>query len=173
VASLHQFNLNYDAVEDRVLLRVNTTAGEEMRIWLTRRVTQLLWMVLMRRLEANPQMVAHVPADSRKSVMALKHKDAVDKSDFSKPYQARPATLPLGETPILITKLTVATPKPGVHALTLFPKDGKSITLTLPDKAIHSFCHLLEKVVEKAKWGFSLKLEDPEQEAPPPGTRLM
>jgi hypothetical protein len=173
VAQLHQFNLSYDAAEDRLLLRVNTTAGDEMRLWLTRRISQLLWLVLVRRLEANPQLVAHVTAETRKSVIALKHKDALDKADFSKPYEAKPRGLPLGEAPILIVKLRVATPKAGVHALTLFPKEGQSITLTLPDRAIHSLCHLLEKLVQKAQWGFNLKLDDPALEAPPPGTRLM
>ena len=41
--NIHQLSVTYDPLEDRVLLRVNTTTQEEVRVWLTRRMlTQML-----------------------------------------------------------------------------------------------------------------------------------
>lgn len=129
--------------------------------------------MLIRRLESTPDLVAHAPPEARRSVVAFKHQNAVSKADFSKPYEAKAAPLPLVETPILIAKLKVGTPKPGVHALTFVPKEGQAITLTLPDQAVHSFGHLMEKIVKKAHWGFDFNLQDHAVAVPPPGTRLM
>ena len=36
--NIHQLSLNHDVLQDRLLLRINTTAKEELRIWLTRRL---------------------------------------------------------------------------------------------------------------------------------------
>jgi hypothetical protein len=46
MSGLRQININFDPVEDRLLLRI--TAGDpgnidEFRIWLTRRLIQILW----------------------------------------------------------------------------------------------------------------------------------
>ena len=35
--NIHQLSVTYLPEQDRILARVNTTAGEEMRLWLTRR----------------------------------------------------------------------------------------------------------------------------------------
>ncbi len=35
---IHQLQASYQADQDRILLRLNTHSGEEMRVWLTRRM---------------------------------------------------------------------------------------------------------------------------------------
>ena len=43
---LHQMNISHNGKEDRLLLRVSTGAGDECRLWLTRRYTGLLMGIL-------------------------------------------------------------------------------------------------------------------------------
>ena len=55
---LHQFNINYVPLEDRILLRINTLQGDEYRIWLTRRYTG----ILLERLAAQMEKHGGAPA---------------------------------------------------------------------------------------------------------------
>ena len=44
--NIHQLSVNYIQEHDRILVRINTTASEELRLWFTRRLTlNLLPMV--------------------------------------------------------------------------------------------------------------------------------
>ena len=47
---IHQLSVNYLAEQDRILMRVNTAASEEMRLWLTRRLMLGLWPLLTKLL---------------------------------------------------------------------------------------------------------------------------
>ena len=47
---IHQLSVNYLAEQDRILMRVNTAASEEMRLWLTRRLMLGLWPLLSKLL---------------------------------------------------------------------------------------------------------------------------
>ena len=40
---VHQFSVSYVQEQDRILVRINTTAGEELRVWFTRRLMLPLW----------------------------------------------------------------------------------------------------------------------------------
>jgi len=48
---LHQINVTYSGVEDRLLLRVTTRLGDEYRIWLTRRFASLLLNMLNKAMD--------------------------------------------------------------------------------------------------------------------------
>ena len=43
---IHQLSVTYQAEQDRILLRINSTSGEEMRMWLTRRLMSGLWPLM-------------------------------------------------------------------------------------------------------------------------------
>ena len=49
---LKQINLNYQAGQDRILLRVSTHSGLEYQAWLTRRIVQRLVPALDQNLPA-------------------------------------------------------------------------------------------------------------------------
>ncbi len=50
--NIHQLQLAFDAAEDRLLFRLSTTAGEEFRVFLTRRFVKMLWPHLVRTMDA-------------------------------------------------------------------------------------------------------------------------
>ena len=47
---IHQMSVSYLPEQDRILMRVNTVEGEEMRMWLTRRLMVGLWPLLSKLL---------------------------------------------------------------------------------------------------------------------------
>jgi hypothetical protein len=44
--NIHQLSVNYLQEQDRILARINTTDGAELRLWLTRRLTMGLMPLL-------------------------------------------------------------------------------------------------------------------------------
>ena len=94
VDALQQINIRHDATEDRLLLRLRTSADSETSLYLTRRFVVRLWPALLKTLGADPAVAAQTDPTARSAVMAFRHEHAVSRSDFSRPYQeptAKPA----------------------------------------------------------------------------------
>jgi len=168
VAKLHQFNFSYQTEEDRLLLRVNTHEGTEIRLWLTRRISRLLWELLVRRLETAPEVAAQTTPQAKRSVVAFKRQAAVSNANFKKTYDDKAKALPLGDAPLLIVKLKAGTVATGAHSIVFVPKDGKDVALTLSDEAILTFLHLFGQIVKKARWGLAFDLDDKATTVPTP-----
>ncbi len=168
MAKLHQFNFSYQTDQDRLLLRVNTHDGAEIRLWLTRRISRLLWELLVRRLETAPEVAAQATPQAKRSVVAFKRQAAVSNANFKKSYDNKAKALPLGEAPLLVVKLKAGTISNGTHSIVFVPKEGKDVALTLSDEAILTFLHLFSQIVKKARWGLAFDLEDKSTTAPSP-----
>lgn len=168
MAKLHQFNFSYQTDEDRLLLRVNTHDGTEIRLWLTRRISRLLWELLVRRLETAPEVAAQATPQAKRSVVAFKRQAAVSNANFKKSYDDKAKALPLGKAPLLVTKLKAGTVGSGTHSIIFVPKEGKDVALTMSDEAILTFLHLFGQIVKKARWGLAFDLEDKAAAAPSP-----
>ena len=59
MSTLHQIQMQYDAHEDRGLLRIRTRDGSEFRFWLTRRFVRALWPMVREMLEARWRVLDH------------------------------------------------------------------------------------------------------------------
>lgn len=97
VDALQQINIRHDATEDRLLLRLRTSAEGETSLYLSRRFVARLWPALVKTLGADPAVAAQADPAARSAVMAFRHEHAVSRSDFSRPYQppaAKPAAPP-------------------------------------------------------------------------------
>ena len=153
VASLYQFRFEYSAEEDRVLFRVSTTDRAEYLIWFTRRYVKLLWRQLQVSIEAHPEVARHASVLTRRSVAAFRRETALAKTDFSKEYEAPTiAERPMGEQPIVATRLRLSTNAQNMRVMHLSPKAGKEISIALTDELLHSFSHILGQIVAKAEW---------------------
>ena len=163
MSSLHQFRIEFVPAEDRLLFRMSTTDGSEVRLWFTRRLVKRAWPLLNTLLERDPQVVTQSDPLARRSVVAFQRDAAVAQTDFSKKYETGEArTLPLGDAPVLVTKLS-ATPTGNGHRLSFAPDKGNVVNITLNAQYLHSFCHLLQQAVGKADWdlAFGQHLETP------------
>src|SRR3954469_10822335 len=114
---IHQLSVNYQAEQDRVLLRVNSTGGEELRLWLTRRLMLGLWPLLTKvhtdqllKAENAGSVLEKADEELRKMLTEFRKDEFLQKADFDTPYQDKD-NLPLGAEPLLVTDVD-ASPLP-------------------------------------------------------------
>ncbi len=166
--NIHQLSVNYIAEQDRILARVNTTAGEELRLWFTRRLAMGLWPLLNRvvtehvaKLETmSTQHIAPMATadDQTKQMMAeFKKAESLKQADFKTPFNGKPATLPLGSEPLLVTEVNVTPLATGQLQLNFqekLPGESKprSFQMALEQQLIHGFVHLLQKALVQSQW---------------------
>ena len=53
---IHQMQITFVPVQDRLMFRLNTTAQTEFKLWFTRRYVKLLWQVLQQMLKKTQNM---------------------------------------------------------------------------------------------------------------------
>ncbi len=170
--NIHQLSVNYIQEHDRILVRINTTAQEELRLWFTRRLTISLMPMLQKQVAewvAKQETVkspltmpaASADAQTQQMLAEFKREESLQKSDFQTPYKP-PNTLPLGPEPLLVTEISV-TPLPSGQLQLSFneklPLDNgqpnpnpRGFRVALEQKLVHGFVHLLEKAVATSQW---------------------
>jgi len=160
---LQQLKVDYSAEQDRLLTLVATDDGQEVRMWLTRRYVKLLWPLLVKLAEdASPRIRTQASAEARKALLGIEHEEAVNRADFSKAYEKKSRSTPLGEDPLLLGRIQTGHDRKGRPVLALHPAEGQGITLTLDSVLLHSLCRLLQAAVKKSGWDIELKLPEPE-----------
>lgn len=153
---LKQLNITFNPVEDRLLLRMTTGTGEsltEFRIWLTRRFVRVLWKTLERVLEVTTTTDTRVAPDSRNAVLQFQQEAALARTDFSTPYHgSQSAATPLGDQPVLVSKIKVGKGPAGKPILAMQAQDGKGINMAMTPQLVHSLRKLLVDAVRKVEW---------------------
>jgi hypothetical protein len=158
--NIHQLSLTHDAQQDRLLLRINTTDREELRIWLTRRLALGLQPHLERLgLEAMvPPASAQTPVEdehTRHMMAEFRQQDNLSKADFSTPY-VQADTLPLGPDPLLITDIQMTPQTDGALLLAFQEKLGepphRGFQARVKTDLIVGLQHLLRDAIHKAQW---------------------
>lgn len=158
MGQLHQITLRYHPVEDRALLRVSTQDRSEFRFWLTRRLLQALWPVLIRLLEADERVRRQPRPEIARQVLSFQHEHALQQSDFSTAYRDDPASFPIGEEPLLLSEIQVKQTPHGCQLLCLRGAGGKGAELALKPALLHSLCRLLADTSSKAGWDLDLRV---------------
>jgi hypothetical protein len=165
---IRQLSIHYNVDHDRILVRVNTSAGDEVQMWLTRRLVLGLWPLL------NRVVIDHlaIPADAktdgfvdlaamepgtRKMLADMRQQEAVQSADFVTPYRNDATNRPLGETPLLVTEVNL-TPKGSGLMLMNFkevltePASSRGFQLDLPAELVFAIMQLLSQALEQAQW---------------------
>ena len=156
---LHQLKVDYNAEEDRLLMLIATSDGVELRMWLTRRFVKLLWPLLVKLAEeASPRIRTQANPEARKALLGIEHQQAVQKADFSKAYEPKPRSMPLGEEPLLLGRIQTGHDRKGQPVVALHPAEGQGVTLTFDSVLLHSVCRLLQAAVKNSGWDMELKL---------------
>lgn len=165
--NIHQLSVTYLAEEDRILARVNTTAGEEMRLWLTRRLMVGLWPLLSKvmtghllRLEAAGTSLESASDELKTMLADFRKQEFLQHADFETPYKEDEATLPLGAEPLLVTDVDAA-PLPNGRLRLSFNETltGKAATapprrfqMEMEPRLMQGLLHLLEQALAQSKW---------------------
>lgn len=169
---IHQIQIKYDPLADRLLMQVRTRAGELFAIWLTRRMVQRLlppFQQLATRLtlaHAHPQSV--VLPEARAMLEDAVRSRPLPNSDFSQHFSTDPASRPLGQEPLLAAEVELlADPQRGLRML-VREAQGRHLTLQLNDELHAALSRLFEQALAAADWGLQLPVAAAPAQSPPP-----
>lgn len=159
--NLHQIQIRYDAMEDRALLRVATTDGNEFRFWITRRYARLLWAALSGSAARSAPAVAQAEPAARQAVVAFEQQAALARADFDTGFTEHHRATPLGDRPILLARVKCARLDNQTTALALHPMEGQGIEVRLDATLLHSVLKLIGDVAASGEWDLNLELAEP------------
>jgi hypothetical protein len=161
---IHQLSVTYLAEQDRILLRINTSTAEEMRLWLTRRLMLGLWPLLSKlltrhllKLEAAGSSLDTADEGLKKMLTEFRKEEFLRQADFETPYQEHGSQLPLGEEPLLVTDVD-ASPLPNGQLRLSFNErpvgqaPPRSFRMEMEPKLMQGLMHLLEQALVRSQW---------------------
>ena len=151
--AIAQFNIQFDAVQDRLQLGVLRTDDTEIRIWLTRRYVRLLLKVLKDQVsEVGEAAIQSWGLEQTQKAFASGEDADVN---FDEEYLATDDTqLPLGEEPILVTRIACREQKEGSLTLVLGQESegGMQMEMNLTDELTVNLAHMLLESSLAAEW---------------------
>ena len=161
---IHQLQVSYLIEQDRLLVRLNTTAEEEIRLCLTRRMVMKMLphvrQATVGHAQAQAQKTSHDGADSSALTQFVKQ-EALQKSDFATPFKNQVTTLPLGDEPLLASTVhitpTADSLRIGFEENAQGANKARSFEITLGPQLVHGFLHLMESALQQADWGITLE----------------
>ena len=160
--NIHQVNVSYSGEQDRLLIRINSLNGEEFRAWLTRRLTLKLLPHLGKTAQAQieqqfqpPAAGTPLPEQKEQMLQNFKKEAAVYDGDFQTPFKDKPAALPLGEEPLLVTELSftpLADAKLQVTLLERLPGKQRDLQLVMDPALTQGLLRLLNQSLKASGW---------------------
>jgi hypothetical protein len=165
---IRQLSVRYHTDQDRILVCINTTAGEEVQMWLTRRMTMRLWPLINRividhfaipqdaKTDGFVDLTAMGPK-TREMLADMRQQEAVAAGDFATPYQGRQANRPLGDTPLLVTEVNL-TPKESGQMQMNFkeslqePLSNRGFQIDMPADLVFGVISLLKLALAQSQW---------------------
>lgn len=165
-AGLHQIGVVYDAVQDRLVLRISSTDKTEWRLALTRRFVRLLWRALVGILEKHPDIRADLMPHVKEAMLAMQHQAAVQSADMGKAYAEDNRDLTSNTGPQLVTAARVTAKGESHTELYFRTAAGTDLCFVIDKTRLHAFCHLLVKSAVGAEWNLPLAIGDAAAAAP-------
>lgn len=159
---IHQLNATYVAAEDRVLLRLNSTAGEEFRIWLTRRIVRRLARELggaERRLLGLENPESGYVAPGARAIQEFRREASTAGVDFGERFEEGAAGLPFGAEPVLATACEVRLQE-GNATIGLALSNKHVLNFVLDVRGLHGTLAMLQKAVAHSDWDLVQELEN-------------
>lgn len=156
---IHQIQVRYDPLADRLLLLIRTRSEQLFAVWLTRRMTMRLHPALVQTVSAlavsrtAPGALA-VPEARDMMAASARHK-ALSEADFKTAFDASGAQLALGPEPMLPAVVDLTRTESAGLALRVRDPQGRSVDLQLGDDFAMAFVQLIESAVAQADWGLA------------------
>jgi hypothetical protein len=158
--NLERITVEFHAGEDRMLVRVFFNGSAEIQFWLTRRLLKRIWPVLLQMAQSKPDIQLQPNPEARKAMLGMQHEKALQEVKFSKsredPEQSRQREHPLGNAPMLVSKVRAGRNQKGQTVLSLMPGQGNGVDLALGDTLLHGLIKLMQDTAVKAEWDLTL-----------------
>jgi hypothetical protein len=174
---IRQISIRYRQDHDRILVDINTGAGTEVQVWLTRRMALRLWPLLNRvvidhfaiPLDAKTDGFVDLAAmDTRTKTMLadFRREEAMQNADFNTPYQSGAMQHPLGHNPLLVTEVNLTPFGNGQLQLKFTekvedPVSNRSFQMDLSAELVFAVIKLLGHALEDSHWGIGQHATQP------------
>lgn len=165
VAAIQQINLGYNAEQDRLLFRVGLSDNTELLVWLTSRITQLLWSLLTGEVHLPTADSIQAEMPLQKAVEQFKQEmlaaDALQKMDFKTEYQPRSEVRNDGAMLALNALLIhVENKQPSLELPCL---EGVTVRINLNPDLTLAMCNMLQMATKEAGWVINASISAPLQ----------
>lgn len=155
---INQIQASYNASEDRILLKIKTLNEQVYLAWLTRRFVSLLLPLLHGKHPTTDE--ALFDEQTAMSHQTEKQQTQLN-GDFGTAYESpENAQFPLGELPILLTKMTfnnLSQSEPDDSPqLILEPEQGAGIVLPFNPELMGALLKILAQVIDQADWALQV-----------------
>lgn len=175
--TIHQIQLRYDPLADRLLLSVRTRNAEMYSAWLTRRMASGLSAPLRQavaRLMLPRSAGAAMPVpEARPMLEQMARERPLKDTDFAQAFAGHDGvSYPLGPEPLLPAEINVASPPAGGLLIALREARGRRLDLNLGDDLATALLRLFDQAVATAEWGLAAPPADAAPDAAAPPQRL-
>ena len=149
-----QLNLSYIVDQDRLLLRVGLSDNSELTVWLTYRITRMIWQLL--NIEAHLPSANSIQADTPPSQAVQQFQQevqtaaALQKMDFHSPYTPREEVV--NNQPMLVTNVLLHNQDGKPPGLEMPCLEGISVHINLNQELILALCNMLQLSCQEAAW---------------------
>lgn len=158
-AVIQQFNLGYNAQQDRLLLRVGLSDDSELLLWITYRIARQMWHLLSgeTHLPTADSIQPDAPAFSaveqfRQEAQAT---EALRKMDFATEYQPRKEIR--NDKALLAIDLKLS--GDNIRHLDVVCMEGVTIGINLPPPLVLALCNMLQLSVRESGWSIGGKVQ--------------
>jgi hypothetical protein len=148
--SLRQIQVANDSVQDRLVLRIGTTANEEIRVFFTRRFLREIW----------PHMTALLAGHLAAKPVTSPDENS-EPAHFDQAFQDSNPTYPLGANPLLASEASFEITGEGSARLTLREGRERSFNINLNAELLQALCAMLRAASEQNGWDLALDYSQP------------
>lgn len=151
---IQQLNLSYIADQDRLLLRVGLSDNSELTVWLTYRITRMIWQLLNveAHLPSANSIQTHTPPQQavQQFQQEVQTTEALQKMDFQSPYTPRQEAV--NEQPMLVTNVLLHNQDGKPQGLEMPCLEGINVRINLNQELILALCNMLQLSCKEAAW---------------------
>jgi hypothetical protein len=171
---IHQIQVKYDALADRLLMQVRTRAGEVFAIWLTRRMVQRLLPPFQQIGTRFSLAMAHPHSvllpEARAMLEDAARSRPLPNADFTQHFSTDNTRQPLGPEPLLAAEVELQADAQRGLRMQVREARGRHITLQFNDELHAALSRLFEQALAAADWGLAppAELSTSDSAATPP-----
>jgi hypothetical protein len=174
---IHQIQVKFDPVADRLLLQIRTRDDSLFPIWLTRRMVMRLWphlrgMVSGLAVTRSAPTALAVP-EARDMLADAARERALKSTDFKTEFNASTAKQPLGPEPVLPIAIDLRPAQRQAVALVVRDAHGRSLELAFGEDLAHGLLKLVESALAGSEWGLVTPAAAQPEEPGTPPTRVL
>ena len=165
---IEQINLQYNRLEDRLIVRIGISGQQELRFFMTRLLTvELLKVIGAQRADAGTRFAQKLGAPTLDPQVAREFADqqAMSGVSLEKPYEGEGRKLVFGERIPLISGLSWGR-QDDITAFTFQTVTGEQFSLNCNASLLVGFEQLLRKLSATASWAIDAPPDATEQPAP-------